>query len=301
MRDDGSGGNRPRDRTVLQRLRGMVKSLVVSNPTKANYKFVMRDWIRLLDLEFCSQVLETKRFSRNLKPVAMAAPEATAILTVAPHPDDDIIGPGGTLIKAIDRGARAEPIYLTNGVNEPGQAASIKEDATRVCRELGVAAHFLECPAHGIPVGDEAVTRRFASVLSDLSPQVVFVPFLLDDHDDHRRANQVLMEALDASGLACEIWAYQVYSSVIPNVVVDITAQMERKQELMALWRNVQGNRDWAHFMTGVNAANCRYVPRKGPVYAETFFVVPSAEYAALCDTYFSHPPERIFYGAGYR
>lgn len=49
-----------------------------------------------------------------------------------------------------------------------------------------------------------------------------------------------------------------------------------------------------------MNAAKCRNVPGKRPVYAETFFVVPSSEYATLRDIYFSDPPKRFFYVESY-
>ena len=279
----------------------IVKSLLVANPRKANYKFVLRDWTRLLDLELCSQVLETKRFSRNLRPVEMDAPDAKAILVVAPHPDDDTFGAGGAILKALEGGARVETVYLTNGSNDPEQARLIKRDAERVGGELGLKHHFLECATFGIPVGDEGVNGKLEAILTGLDPDAIFVPFLLDDHDDHRRASQLLMEVLSKRRFECEIWAYQIYSTVIPNVVVDITRQIERKRELMALWQNVQGNRNWAHYTTGINAANCRYLSgRRAASYAEAFFVVPSPEYAALCDIYFSNPPERIFYDESY-
>ena len=50
------------------------------NPTKANYKFVLRDWMGLRDLDALAGVLESKRFSQNLEPILMDRPDAKKIL-----------------------------------------------------------------------------------------------------------------------------------------------------------------------------------------------------------------------------
>ena len=81
----------------------------------------------------------------------------------------------------------------------------------------------------------------------------------------------------------------------------DITEEVETKRELVRMWRSVSGNRDWAHYVLGMNAANCRYLSTSEPAYAETFFVVPIEEYLELCRLYFSRSPGDIYYSELYR
>ena len=83
--------------------------------------------------------------------------------------------------------------------------------------------------------------------------------------------------------------------------MVNITQQADRKRHLIGLWHNVSGNRDWAHYVLGMNAANCRYVPSRKPEYVEAFFVVPLGEYLNLCEGYFSHGADRIYFTSRYR
>ncbi len=284
------------------KLKNILRRSLTRDPGKSNYKFVMRDWIRLLDLKACSQVLETKRFSQNLRPIELEFPDKERIVVIAPHPDDDVFGAGGTLLKAIDRGAEVKVIYVTDGHSDPKRAAQIKQDAVRVCGEIDATAAFLGLQTRNIPLADQATNDRLATLIRESDPQAIFITFLLDDHDDHRRVNQLLMVAAEGLDLRdVEIWAYQIYSTVIPNVVVNITEQVQRKQEIMRMWGSVSGNRDWPHYVLGMNAANCRYLPSKEPLYAETFFVVPIEEYLELCRIYFSHPTEEIYYSAAYR
>jgi hypothetical protein len=88
---------------------------------------------------------------------------------------------------------------------------------------------------------------------------------------------------------------------VLPNVVVNITEQADKKRHLISLWHNVSGNRDWAHYVLGMNAANCRYVSSREPEYVEAFFVVPIDEYLDLCKGYFSHGADRTYFTSRYR
>jgi len=81
------------------------------NPTKANYKFVLRDWMGLRDLDALAGVLESKRFSQNLEPILMDRPDAKKILVFSPHPDDDVLSSGGVLLKCIKQGVNIKVIY----------------------------------------------------------------------------------------------------------------------------------------------------------------------------------------------
>ena len=268
---------------------------MIGRPSKRLYKFMIKDWTSLTDLEVCSKVLNTKRFNRNLQPLEIDCPDAKRILVIAPHPDDDIIGAGGTLIKAKENGSDINVLYVTNGLLN--QADSIRMETLTVCQELGFTPHFLDCKVRAIPLFDSDVNRKFSDLLHKLKPEVIFISFLLDDHDDHRRVNHLLLEVLkDRSLPNCEIWAYQVYSTVIPNVAVNITNQKERKKELIDIWKSVGKFNDLAHYILGVNASNCRYFQADVPVWVETFFVVHIEEYLELCQSYFKKPAKTVYY-----
>jgi N-acetylglucosamine malate deacetylase 1 len=260
---------------------------MIGRPSKRLYKFMLTDWIKLTDLEACSSVLETKRFNRNLQPLEIDYPDAKKILVIAPHPDDGVIGAGGSLIKAKENGADIHVLYVTNGL--PDKADAIRKETLSVCEQLGMTPHFLNCQARAIPLNDFDVNKKILNLLDEFKPEVIFISFLLDDHDDHRRVNHLFLEVLKDKPLPkCEIWAYQVYSSVIPNVAVNITSQRKRKKEMINIWESVGKFNDLAHYILGVNASNCRYIKADDPVWVETFFVVPLEEYIELCQIYFS-------------
>ena len=285
----------------MERLKQAAKTLLLKNPRKANYKFLLKDWVRFFDGRASAQVLETKRFTQTLEPAILDAPEAKRILVIAPHTDDDVFGAGGTLLKAMESGAAVDVLYVTGGVGSPREQ-EVRRETTEVCTRMGTRPTFLEQQTKNIPLDDPAVNERVVALIRRVEPEIIFTSFLLDDHDDHRRVNQLLLhlgpEIVERN---IEVWAYQIYSTVIPNVVVNITAYAQRKRDVMRLWQSVRGERDWVHYIMGMNAANCRYIPERGEVYAEAFFVVPIREYLDLCSLYFGRDPAEVYATEAYR
>jgi len=260
------------------------------NPTKANYKFVLRDWMGLRDLDALAGVLESKRFSQNLEPILMDRPDAKKILVFSPHPDDDVLSSGGVLLKCIKQGVNIKVIYITSGTNPNSQDSDrqvLEDETMRVARQFGTNVEFWRYDKKSIPL-DEKILQKFRSAVKTFQPEAVFIPFLADDHIDHRECSKLFYEAFKGERSSkFEVWAYQVYSTVLPNVVVDITDVMDQKIELINIWESQKRSRDWAHYIKGLNAFNCRFLKTNQARYAETFFVVPGHEYIALCKNYF--------------
>ncbi|MBM3524301.1 MAG: hypothetical protein FJX57_15205 [Alphaproteobacteria bacterium] len=279
-------------------LKGLARRLEGSFRGRQAYKFFIKDWVSLGDLQACSAVVGAMRFSRNLEPLEMECPKGRRILVLAPHPDDEILGPGGTLIKCAADGRSITVLYFTSG--KPAEVA--ETEARSVAAYVGYQTKFLRFPLGAISLDDEALARS-ANAIREASPDCVFLPFLFDDHDDHRRVSELLRALVHRGMIAVdgvEVWGYQVYTALLPNVVVDITAVASRKAEAMRMFASQMRRRDWAHYVLGLNAFNSRFLKDStAPKCAEAFFVVPAAEYVRLADVYFE-VPERAYYSKPY-
>lgn len=302
MQDGRKTANKRGDGVRLRVLKNYIKKASLYLAGISNYKFILNDWVSLGDINALQKVLDTKRFSRNLKPLTVSLPADKRILVLAPHPDDDIFSSGGTLLKSLRRRSVVKTIYLTTGETS---ASKRIDDVERESKEVSMAAGteivFWKFPSRGIRIDAES-TERLTSAYKEFRPNVIFLPFLTDDHDDHRRAVQLFYEAFKGfADIDSDVWAYQVYSSNIPNVVVDITDVIDEKTELMKRWKSKTTSRDWPHYIRGMNAFNSRFLETNSPCYAETFFVVPAKEYVELCSIYFEHPVRDLYYSEYYR
>jgi N-acetylglucosamine malate deacetylase 1 len=253
------------------------------------YKFVQNRWTGLADMDALADVLSTMRTSRDLKPIELEFPAAKNIVVLAPHPDDEVIGPGGTLIGGIERGCRVTVIYLTSGSSKSTRAEIRENEALEAAALMGFETIFL-----GLSALEEHDLKSAAAILHqhlvDLSPDIIFTPFLSDDHIEHRKTGEILVRATEmGNGIRNpEIWAYQVYGAVISNVIVDITTTAEAKASAIRLYESQMKRRDWAHFALGLNAFNSRFLPGGATRYAEMYFVLPLSDYCGFCAPYFS-------------
>ena len=263
--------------------------------TRQAYKFFLRDWQSLGDLKECAAILSTLRYRQTLEPLEMTAPRGARIVCIAPHPDDEMMGAGGTLVRARRQGASIRCVYLTSG----RPADEVEAETLTVAGRIGYQTEFLRYQVGGIPLNEDSLRRLAAAVTAD-RPDCLFLPFLFDDHDDHRRANQLLWQAYRQGliGDRLEVWGYQVYSPVISNVVVDISSVAEEKGAAVRMWKSQIANRAFDHYILGLNAFNIRLLPKAR--YVEAFFVAPIGDYCDLCARYF-HDPASAFYNPAYR
>lgn len=247
------------------------------------YRWSVRSWFVPGDLAASRIVLDSFRPSRVLKPELANAPRGRRILVVAPHPDDESIGTGGTLLLAREAGCDVAVLFVTTGRARERDARRL--EAADVCQAAGFSAHFAEQDADAIDV--EAAAAALSELWAAQDFDCVFVPFFLDDHDDHRRVNEVLLKAAAAPAgggrMPREVWAYHVYGPGPMNCVVDISAVAARKRDLIARHRSQMTSRDWAHFALGMNAVLSRFLPGDSVArHAEGFMVAPADAYLDL-------------------
>lgn len=248
-------------------------------------------WFQLAELKNASAVLDLARRRTVFQPAEREAPTAKRILVLAPHPDDEAIGPGGTLALAKTRGCEIEVVYVTSTGFE---GADVRvEEARAACASSGFGATFLPFVPGMIPLTPEAA-GLLAEPLERGRPDILFLPFFLDDHDDHRRTLELLLAAAAraASPWRFEVWAYQVYSAAALPVVVDISAAAEAKRQAIASYASEMQKRNWAHYALGQNAAASRFLrSNSGERYAELFYVSDFPGYAELLQRYFTDGP----------
>ncbi len=225
-------------------------------------------------------------------------PRSERTLVLAPHPDDESIGCGGTLAKQTDAGARVKVVFLTDGAEgdrslralaEGDRKAGLRQElVARRRREAGEALsvlavadfEFLAARDGGLDAGDRALVEALAGIVDRFQPDLVLLPFVADRHPDHRAATPCLLAAVDLLGerrleeLPCA--GYEVWSPAQPNALVDISAQVERKRKAIGAYASQVAETDYADGALALN----RYRAVSGLLrgrYAEALHLAPVA------------------------
>jgi len=170
--------------------------------------------------------------------VTVGLPVAETALIVAPHPDDETVLAGGTAAALAAEGCRVHVVVATDGEATRGSTLSdarIREARRRevaaACRVLGAEEPtLLGHPDGGLEGLREGLTTDLDEVLGRIRPQVVFVPWWLDGHPDHRAVCRSLADA-EIGGM--EIWCGEVWTALVPNRIVDYTAFADVKESAL--------------------------------------------------------------------
>ncbi|MCA8977791.1 MAG: PIG-L family deacetylase, partial [Planctomycetes bacterium] len=239
-------------------------------------------------------------------------PDGRRALFLAPHPDDIEIGCAGTLLKMIAAGREVRLVYLTDGsaVGTPERDAHFAEvrrlEAEAVSARLGLPAPvILGYPERSFRDPGQRAQRAadLGALLDDFGPDSVFLPWITDQHPDHRYTNVLLADALRASSHRPTVCGYEVWSFVPPGLVVDISRQLDEKIEIIRLYRSQFEFHDYAYIVDTIGRSHAPLVP--GAVACEAFcamsaegFLQTEAELAlddpADCDEVLLTPPPTL-------
>ena len=150
------------------------------------------------------------------------------VLAIGAHPDDIEFGCYGTLARLV----KETSVHLV--VLSAGELGGPKNKRLDECQKsanlLGVELTFLDYPDGDIPVNVEIIDK-LSSCVQKIEPQMVFVLYPNDRHQDHRNTSKV---AISSCRDIDELLFYEVPSTEIdfnPNVFFDVTNHFGVKEK----------------------------------------------------------------------
>ena len=180
------------------------------------------------------------------------------VLVIAPHPDDETLGCGGTLFSHRLLGDRVHWIIFTSISENAGysrdQVARRKNEIEQVASFYGFTT-VIEYDYHTCSldtISKTEMVNRLSNDISLLKPEIIYIPHFGDVHSDHKIVNEV--------SLASSKWfrqpsiktvrAYETLSetgmlggeTLSPNQYSDISQHIDRKIEAMRMYATEMGD-----------------------------------------------------------
>jgi LmbE family N-acetylglucosaminyl deacetylase len=124
------------------------------------------------------------------------------LLVVAPHPDDDVIGCGGSIIRHIRKGHSVTAVYMTSG--EAGSLVHPKEELRRIreaeAREAASVMGFGDLiflrNADGCLLADAENLTSLVRIIREKRPDMIYLPHAGEGCRDHRITYEICAEAV---------------------------------------------------------------------------------------------------------
>ena len=193
-----------------------------------------------------------------------------SILVVAAHPDDEVLGCGGTIAHHADAGDQVQVLIMAEGATSRQQQrdrlqasdelSTLAEAAQTAGSILGAAGvELLDLPDNRLDSLDRLdLIKHIEQRINRYQPQVVYVHHAGDVNVDHRRLHEAVVTACRPTPTHSvkQLLSFEVASSsewqppgsappFLPNWFVDISDQWLRKREALLAYSSEM--RSWPH------------------------------------------------------
>ena len=210
-------------------------------------------------------------------------------LVIAPHPDDEALGCGGTLLRCKAEGIELAWLIVTGISEKTGWSTEMvrqrDDEIDKVVELIGFDRVFnLRLPStklDQLPFSE--LVNHFSATFKTFQPEEILVPHRSDVHTDH----QLVFDAT----ASCTKWfrypfvkrvlAYETISetefcldpnqSFKPNYFVDISDFLERKLEVLAVYQSELGPFPFPRSIEAIQALATLRGANSGFMAAEAF------------------------------
>lgn len=179
------------------------------------------------------------------------------VLVIGPHPDDELLGAGGSLLRWASEDVGTAWCLVTAIQGPPEEVRRQQKQVDLVRIGLGIPEdrhHWLRFPAAGL---DSVPTKELVSKISDviqrIQPTTILVPHAGDAHSDHRIVSHAAVSASKwfRQPSVRQVMAYETlsetdqgsvaYGFFAPNYYVDIGPWLLQKLDLLGIYEQEMG------------------------------------------------------------
>jgi len=180
------------------------------------------------------------------------------VLVVAAHPDDEMLGLGGTLAMHSADGDEVHVLMVTEGSstqykNNPEMIAQKKNEMNQVKDVLGFKEiHYCDLPDMKLDtLAHIDLNKPISKAIQNIKPEIVYTHFYGDVNKDHRMIFESVMVAVRPLGKDSvkKVICYNTPSSTewnlqrshtafMPNLYVDITGYLDKKVEALEQYKS---------------------------------------------------------------
>lgn len=212
------------------------------------------------------------------------------ILIVAPHPDDEILGCGGTILKHKASGDKVAVLYITNCLPEHGCTKELYLSRQKEIADIKNIAkvdkiYKLDLPAIKLDtISKSDIIKKISTVFHDFKPNIVYINHYGDAHSDHEISFKATYSCTKSFRYPFieKIYLYETPSETEfgfnlnfkPNSYVDISKFITTKLELMSIYESEVMEFPYPRSLDSIKALARWRGSRIGVEYAEAFMLL---------------------------
>lgn len=215
------------------------------------------------------------------------------VIVISAHPDDEILGAGGTLLKHKSKGDNLAWVIVTSMTEKQGfskfKIAEREKEIKKVSQMVGFSKVYrLNYPVVNLNSDSmNEMVPKISSIFLEFVPEIIYVMNRSDSHSDHRYTfNSVLSctksfrypfikKILMYECISETEFAPQLHEKVfIPNYFVDISNFFKQKLKIMQVYESELGEHPFPRSERNIEALATFRGASVGVEYAESFQII---------------------------
>lgn len=219
------------------------------------------------------------------------------ILVIAPHPDDETLGCGGTLLKHQSKKDKISWCIVTFGNKDMGHDNAHMKKWDKIVNEVKKKYKMTDVFKLGYPTGAldqvpfHSLIDSIKKVIKKVKPDIIYINFSHDIHTDHQIIFQSFMSAVKNFNFpnVKKILLYETPSETefainkenitfVPNYFVDISKFLDKKLSIFSIYKSEVMKNNFPRSIKNIQALAKYRGGRIGKKYAEAFMLVFSIE-----------------------
>lgn len=179
------------------------------------------------------------------------------VLVVSPHPDDEVLGAGGTITRLASEGNDVTVAIVTKGwepLFDNAQVEQVRAESLQANKSMGIkSVKFMDMPVTKLDAMEKhKINHEFDRLMDQEKPQLVFLPFPGDRHKDHTQvfdASMVALRPVKNRRYVQRILCYETVSETHwyapsvepafePQLWIDISDYLQKKLEAMSIYKS---------------------------------------------------------------
>lgn len=216
------------------------------------------------------------------------------VVFISPHPDDETLGCGGTILKHKSQNDKIYWINFTSIKNSDKKYSNkIKQREREINKVIKFykfnyfkSLNFDTTTLDSIPLS--ILVNELKKEFDKINPEIVYVPFLNDNHTDHKVVNEVVTSCFKwfRSKNLKKLLAYETLSETnfnysypvfSPNEFHNITKFIKKKIQAMKIYKSEIGKHPFPRSETAIKSKALLRGTESGFKYAEAFMCLYNA------------------------
>ena len=214
------------------------------------------------------------------------------VLVVAPHPDDETIGCGGTILSHRSKGHKVYWLVMTSMHHKYGwseeKIAKRKKEIEKVSKIYKFSNSYqLNFPTNkldNLPLDN--LIKESHKIIKEIKPEIIYIPFHKDVHTDHQITAKVMQACLKwfRTSSVKKVLMYETISETDfnflsidifkPNVFVDISNFIEKKNEILKIYVSEMAKHPFPRNSQAIKSLAILRGIQSGYKFAEAFQLV---------------------------